>query len=343
MNNRNLKISVGGGIHKENIFEKLVSLENLFLAWERFKRGKTSKADVQKFELHLEDNLFSLREQLTNGAYRHDPYESFYVRDPKLRHIHKASVRDRVVHQAVMNVLEPVFERVFIFDSYASRKEKGTHRAVSRLRKFAWRLSRNNTRTVWVLQCDIKKFFDSVDHGILFRLLEKRIYDRGALRLCATIIQSFNGNTGKGLPLGNVTSQLFANIYLNELDQFIKRKLRVKFYLRYADDFVLLNHDRAELESIIPLLGQFLRNELSLALHPQKVSIKTWHQGIDFLGYVSFPHHAILRTKTKRRMFTRIYAEKSKEAFISYLGLTAHCRSRNVRLEMVRQLIGGPK
>lgn len=294
----------GGAVRSH--FLAIGSLENIFSAWNEFKKGKEKKFDIQEFSMNLEDHIFEIHSRLHSGLYHHSPYVSFFIEDPKLRHIHKAGVADRVLHHAILRVIEPIFEKVFIFDSYSSRKNKGTHKAVQRLNEFARKLSRNNTKTVWALQCDIRKFFDSVDHKILLQLIGKKIYDKKTLELFRNIVNSFETEKGKGMPLGNVTSQLFSNIYLNPLDQFIKRTLRIKYYIRYADDFVILSTERLFLEKLIAVLGEFLQTNLQLKMHPQKSSIRKWNQGLDFLGYIIFPFHTIVRTKTKKRIFRKI-------------------------------------
>ena len=350
MNQRNIKFGgVGGGKRKRvchNVFEEIISLENLFLAWREFRKGKIRRPDVQEFEYNLEDNIFELHEELKTGAYRHSYYTSFYIQDPKLRKIHKSCVKDRVLHHAVFRILYPVFDPVFISDSYSCRIGKGTHRAVNRLEKFCRKLSKNNRKNIFILKCDIKKFFDSVDQDILLKLIKKKIKDDSAIWLLEKIIKSFEKEKGKGLPLGNITSQLFANIYLNELDQFIKHKTGVKYYLRYCDDFAILGENSDYLVELVPLVSGFLKEKLKLSLRPDKIIIRKHHQGIDFLGYISFPHHRILRTKTNRRMFRKI-GKKIKELrqnkiskeslnriIQSYLGLLKHCNSFKLQKEL---------
>lgn len=335
----------GGG---HTIFHEIISLENLFCSWREFKKGKEGKRDVQEFALSAEESIFKLHENLKSGNFKHGHYTSFYIQDPKLRHIHKASVLDRILHHAVVRVIEPLFDPKFIYDSYSSRKGKGTHKAIKRLRQFAWQLSRNDTKTVWVLQCDIRKFFDSVDHNLLTGLIGSQIHDEQALDLICEIIVSYGG--GKGIPLGNVISQLFSNIYLNEFDQFVKNKLRAKHYIRYADDFVILSRNPEILRELIKQINHFLDSVLKLQLHPDKISLKKWHQGIDFLGYVSFPHYCILRTKTKRRALRKAglkYAECEKglidahglnQSVQSYLGILKHCRGHGIS-EQIRQYL----
>lgn len=177
---------------RHNLFSQIVSLENLFLGWKEFRRGKRKKQDVQEFEKHFEDRLFQLHYDLKNKTYRHSYYTSFYITDPKLRHIHKACVKDRIVHHAVYRVLYLIFDKTFIFDSYSCRIGKGTHKAVSRLEKFTRKVSKNYTQPCWALKCDIKVFFDSVDHLILFELIKKKIQDHETLNLIWNIISSFS-------------------------------------------------------------------------------------------------------------------------------------------------------
>jgi retron-type reverse transcriptase len=350
MNYRDIENFSGGGgnhnrkINKLEIFEKIISLENLFSAWLEFKKGKNNKKDVQLFEYQLEDNLFQLHNDLKNRNYQHSYYTSFFVQDPKLRHIHKASVRDRILHHAIVKIIEPVFEKTFIFDSYSSRKNKGVHRAIVRFKRFAWKLSQNNINTVWILKCDIRKFFDSINHQILEDLIGKKIYDIDLIALVHNIICSYNNDTGTGIPLGNLTSQLFSNVYLNELDQFIKRKLKVKYYIRYADDIVIICNNKFDLERLLFQISNFLKENLKIQIHPNKIFFGKWHQGVDFLGYVIFPCHIILRTKTKKRIFNKmginkkkfiakiISREKLDQSKQSYLGILNHCRGSKIRL-----------
>jgi len=343
MNYRNFTKHAGGfSSYNFNLFEKIISLENLFSSWNEFRLGKESKLDVQEFGLDIEDNIFELHEALKNNSYTHSSYKSFYLHDPKLRHIFKARVRDRILHHAIVKIIGPIFEKSFNFDSYSSRKNKGTHKAIDRFRYFAQKLSRNNSRTIWILKCDVRKFFDSVDHDIIINQINIKVKDAKAVELVKNIIGSIKTSKKGGIPLGNLTSQLFSNIYLDNLDQFIKRQLRVKYYLRYNDDFMILNSDRRFLEGLVPIIGSFLKEKLNLELH-QKVTIRNWGQGIDFLGYVIFPHHTILRTKTKRRILRKIrknwrqlqtnslYQKSFNQSLQSYLGILHHCRGYNIR------------
>lgn len=190
----------------------------------------------------------------------------------------------------------------------------------------AWK-TLNYSKNAFTLKCDIRKFFDSIDHEILLNLIKRKCRHPFLLNLISKIISSFEISPGKGLPLGNVTSQIFANIYMNELDQFAKHVLKAEYYIRYCDDFVIIDESKDKLESYISQLPIFLHNKLSLHLHPRKISIRKISQGIDFLGYVSLPHYRVLRTRTKRRMFKRI----SENNMISYFGMLIHCKSLKIR------------
>ncbi len=332
---------LGGGISGHsfgeiNNYDDLISLENLFLSWQLFKKGKSKRKDVLEFEFWFEDNLFLLYQELKSKTYKHAKYSSFYVQDPKLRRIHKAEVRDRIVHHLISKYLEQIYDKTFIFDSYSCRLGKGTHKAVDRLQNFIRKVSKNNTVPCFVLKCDIKKFFDSIDHKNLADILKRKIRDKNILNLAKEIINSFPTENNKGIPLGNLTSQHFANIYLNEFDQFVKHQLKVKYYIRYTDDFVIVASDELYLKSLIAPIRSFLADKLALELHPKKVVICKFHQGVDYLGYKVLPHYQLLRTKTKKRIFRKlegrveeykkglINRQSLEQFFQSYLGILTH-------------------
>jgi retron-type reverse transcriptase len=333
----------------KNLFDEIISAENLFLAWDKFKNGKRNKKDVQLFEWNLEENIFKLHRDLKNKIYKHGAYHSFKIRDPKLRDIHKAQVRDRILHHAIFQVLNPIFEPGFISASFSCREGYGTHKGVQYLQDTLRKATQNGRVSCFALKCDIKKFFDTIDHDILIEILEKRIchsresgnpefgtWIPGQARndnmdLLKKVINSFSA----GLPLGNLTSQLFANVYLNELDQFAKHKLKIKYYIRYADDFVVFSQDKEYFENLIPIISEFLKSELKLTLHPNKVFIKTLSSGVDFLGWVNFYNHRILRKTTKRRMLKRIEGSPKPKTLNSYLGLLKHGNTKKVRDKIV--------
>ncbi|MDO8620919.1 MAG: reverse transcriptase/maturase family protein [Candidatus Levybacteria bacterium] len=323
---------------------ELISLENLFQAWSEFRKGKSKRSDVQLFERNLEDNLFNLHYLLKTKTYKHGAYEEFYVNDPKQRHIHKASVMDRVVHHLLYTFLYKLFDSSFIYDSYSCRLDKGTHKGVKRLEKFARKVSQNYTRSCFALKLDIKKFFASVDHQVLLTLLKQKIQDNDIVWLIRQIIDSFYSDKGegKGMPLGNLTSQVFANIYLNELDQFVKHKLKAKYYIRYADDFLFLSKNKELLYEYINVLRQFLSNELKLEIHPNKIIFRKLEWGIDFLGYIVLPHYVLPRTKTKRRVFKKLKEKigsvNFNQSLQSYLGYLGHANSFKITQELKNQI-----
>lgn len=306
-------------------YDDIISIENLLAAWQEFIVGKRKRKDVQEYQKHLMDNIILLHRDLFNKTYTHGSYEAFNISDPKPRNIHKATVRDRLLHHAIYRNLYSFFDRKFIYHSYSCRRGKGTHRALDAYTKMTQKVSVNHTKTVWVLKCDIKKFFASIDQRILNCILQKHIDDVDTLWLLKRVIESFYTEQGKGLPLGNLTSQLLVNVYMNEFDQFVKHKLKAKYYIRYADDFVILDRNREKLAKTFQLIERFLRVELALELHPYKVSISTVASGVDFLGWVHFPHHRVLRTVTKRRVFKGVKDQNIESPiYQSYLGLLQH-------------------
>lgn len=314
-------------------YNDIISLKNLHEAWREFVSGKKYKTDVTEFQLKLSENIYKLHRDLVNKSYRHSEYKAFKINDPKPRDIHKASVRDRLLHHALCRQLYPYFDQKFVYDSYSCRDFKGTHRALNRFKYFAQKVSKNNRQTCWVLKCDIRKFFASIDQGILLEIIKKYISDSDTIQLIQRIVQSFQSTgSGKGLPLGNLTSQLLVNVYMNEFDQYIKHGLRQKYYIRYADDFVIMYEDWGVLSEVLSKIGDYLDERLKLSLHPDKVSIKTVSSGIDFLGWIHFPDHRVLRTATKKRMFRRLRISNGKsETVQSYLGMISHGNTKKFK------------
>jgi retron-type reverse transcriptase len=316
-------------------YKDIITIANLLQVWRQFLLGKSKRNDVVIFQAHLMNNLFDIYEDLDNKTYRHGPYVAFNVADPKPRRIHKATVRDRVIHHLLYQALCDHFDSQFVFDSYSCRKNKGAHKALNRFKYFAGQVSRNHTRTCYVLKGDIRKFFASIDQQVLLSILRRQIADTEILWLIEKVLASFNAcRPDVGLPLGNLTSQLFSNIYLNELDRYIKQELRIKYYIRYADDFVILSDNKNELEYIIPLIKDFLSLKLKLELHPQKLFIKTYASGVDFLGWVHFPHHRQIRTVTKKRIFRQMAGWPKPETVNSYRGLLGHGDTYKVRKQL---------
>ena len=305
-------------------FASIVSIENLLLAWQEFLRGKKQRTDVQEFQLHFMDNILGLYNNLTSGKYIHGPYEAFAINDPKPRSIHKASVRDRLLHHAIYRSLYMYFDDKFIYDSYSCRKWKGTHKALKRFETLAIRASLSHTKTLWVLKCDVRKFFASIDHDILIKIFKIHLKDDQTVDLLKEIIKSFSTTPHKGLPLGNLTSQLFVNIYMDWFDRWAKHLLKGKYYIRYADDFVLMHTDRAVLENYLVQIRSFLKDNLALDLHPDKVFIKTLASGVDFLGWVHFTNHRVLRGATRRRMMRKVKEKPYATTLNSYKGMLGH-------------------
>jgi retron-type reverse transcriptase len=319
----------------------------LFLAWNEFRRGKRHKEDVMLFEKNLEQHIFQLHRDLRNKTYTHGTYSDFYINDPKRRHIHKATVRDRVLHHALFQILNRIFEPTFIARSFSCRVGKGTHKGVQAVRQMIQKVSKNNTHPCYVLKCDVRKFFDSIDHTILLGLLQKQITDEETLWLLKRVIGSYESGytdlfSPHGLPIGNLTSQLFANVYMNEFDQFMKHTLKVKEYARYTDDFIIVSGSPEYLQKLIKPISEFLK----LHLHPEKVDIFKLKRGIDFLGSVLFPYHTQIRKKTKKRIIRKlreritehnsgyITKESLDQTIQSYLGVLSHTNSYKLGEEL---------
>ncbi|MEK7669375.1 MAG: reverse transcriptase/maturase family protein [Patescibacteria group bacterium] len=310
---------------KRGTCHDIISVENLLKAWEEFLPGKKNREDVCEFSKNLMENILDLHNDLTNKSYKHGGYKAFNISDPKPRNIHKASVRDRLLHHALYRKLYPFFDKTFISESYSCRVDKGTHRAVNKFRSFAYKESKNHFKTLWVLKCDIRKFFASINQKMLLEILTEYIPDQNVSRLLSEVIFSFySTKVGVGLPLGNLTSQLLVNIYMNPFDQWMKHIMKARYYIRYADDFMILNTDKDFLLELTPKIADFLEENLKLQLHPDKLFIKTFASGLDFLGWVHFPNHRVLRTSIKRRVLKALNESENTNSLISYSGLLKH-------------------
>ena len=292
----------------DNLFSDLIGFVNLWHAYRQASKGKRGKAPVAAFELDLEANLLGLQAELGEHSYRPGGYYSFYIRDPKHRLVSAAPFRDRVVHHALCNLIEPLFERTFIGDSYANRLGKGTHGALDRAQRFA-------KRYPYVLQCDLRQFFPSIDHARLRAILARKIADPDVLWLIDAILDNgaevlrdeyrmvyFPGDDllaaarPRGLPIGNLTSQFWANVYLNELDQLVKRKLRCRAYVRYVDDFLLFADDKRLLWRWKEEL-RYKLDGLRLALHERSSTVYPVASGIPFLGFRVYPDHRRIKRR----------------------------------------------
>ncbi len=316
------------------LFDRIWSDDNLRLAYTQARRGKAMSADATEFGRALDRSLSDMRTAFMDGGYRFGPYRQFEITDPKKRTISAAPFRDRVAHHAIMNVLEPLFERRQLNDSYACRKGKGTHAAVLRVFNAA------RARPYFV-KLDVRKYFDSIDHGILFERLCGFIKDTRLLELLGRLIASYETTTGKGVPIGNLTSQYFANEYLCALDHFMKERVSVPVWVRYMDDMIALGRTRAEMAPVVPAVEEFCRVRLGLSLKtPVSGSV---NQGLPFLGFLLCDTGIFLTRRTKVR-----YKEKSKaleyrlkrgladevvcaETFMAMIAHTELARSRRFR------------
>jgi len=321
-----------------NLFDQIASFENLFLASRKARRGKRLKDNVIRFEANLEEELFMLREELLAKTYEPGPYREFTIFERKPRKISAAPYRDRVVHHALCNIIEPIFERSFIFDSYACRTGKGTHRAVDRFTEFC-------RKNQFVLKTDIRKYFPSMDHTILFKKIERKIKCSDTLWLIKTIIDNsnrqdevndhFSGDDlfspwerRRGIPIGNLTSQFFANIYLDDLDHYAKEVLECGCYIRYVDDIVVFGDDKKQLWKVKRGIEEYLEHD-RLRLHPRKTYVLPVVIGTDHLGYRVFPTHRLLR-KDNSLCFARklvVMADRYSERLISFGDIDASVQS----------------
>ncbi|MCS6847953.1 MAG: RNA-directed DNA polymerase [Anaerolineae bacterium] len=326
---------------ERELFPRVCDWDNLWLAYERASRGKRGGAPAATFEYMLADNLLQLQEELREKTYQPGRYHSFYIHEPKRRLISAAPFRDRVVHHALCNVTAPLMEAQFIPDSYANRVGKGTHRALDRCQQFA-------RRYPYVLQCDVKQFFPSIDHAILRETLRATLHSTDVLWLIDRILESGRGvlseeyemvyfpgddlfaiNRPRGLPIGNLTSQWWGNCYLNPFDQFVKRELGCRGYVRYVDDFLLFSDDKAMLwtwrDAIIERLAHYRLTIHAGAAYPRPVA-----EGIPFLGFIVFPDHRRLKRRrglVYRRRLRRL-AQSAPQALIdaSVRGWINHAR-----------------
>jgi retron-type reverse transcriptase len=353
----------------KHLYARICAFDNLYAAFRKARKGKRRHPDVAAFEVDLEENLFTLQDQLCSETYRPGPYTTFTLYESKPRRISAAPFRDRVVHHALCNVIEPIWEKRFIHDSYACRKGKGPHAALDRCTSFARRFP-------YVLQCDIVQFFPSVDHLILLDLLARRIADPQALRLCRLIIESGAGIhaddyrmqwfledtlwaalRSRGLPIGNQTSQFWSNVYLHELDTFAKQTLRCGKqrggYLRYSDDFLLFADDKPTLHRWRRAIEDFLQ-QLRLVVHSRKTRVYPVKCGIPFLGFIVFPDHRrlkrangiVFQRKFKRQVQAyaegRLSLKRLKASLQGWIAHAAHGDTYRLRASVLSKIPVSP-
>ena len=280
-----------------NLFEQVVTNSNLRVAFLKAARGKQCLPAVQEFSADLDHRIAEMSRQLQTGEFPLGRFHQFVIRDPKERVITAPCFDERVLHHAIMNVCEPVFDRWLIDDTYACRKRKGREAAVARAAGFS-------KRGVWFLKLDIRKYFDSIAHNQLRGLLRRRLKDRQVLDLLDRILFSFRGAIGCGLPIGSLTSQHLANFYLGWFDRFVKETLRLRGYVRYMDDMILWHDNVTELRLIEARCRTFLREVLALELKP--AILQRTSSGVDFLGCRIWPTHVGLSRRSKRRWRRRV-------------------------------------
>lgn len=276
-----------------NLYQQVISFENCYLAFKKAFQGARKSEQSLQFYFNLEHELKKLIDELRTKSYHPAPYRYFTIYDPKEREIAVAPFRDRVVHHAIVNVLEPIYERCFIFDSYATRKNKGTHKAILRAQHF---LRRNQ----WFLKADIQKYFFSIDHDILMEILKRKIKDKDLLWLLEKIIRH-GGVKNKGIPIGNLTSQFLANVYLDPFDHFLKQRLHINYYIRYMDDFVIFSKDKSFLKALRSEIEHYLGNNLLLRLKEKSVIINQRIHGLGFLGARIYPKTIRIRSENLKR------------------------------------------
>jgi len=279
------------------LIDGIAEPENLRLAFWKAKKGKSDREEVREFGKDLDKNLLALREGILSGAVSVGNYRYFTVRDPKERLICAADFSERVLHHAIMNVCGPLFEKFQIYDSYATRPGKGQFSALSRVK--GW-----TGKDMWFCKLDARKFFDSISHDVLFGQLCRIFKDGRLLGVFRQIIDSYRASPGRGVPIGNLTSQYFANFYLAHLDHFVKERLGVKKYVRYMDDMVILHSSKDGLIKISREVRDYCENELRLELKP--ICLNDVGRGIPFLGFVIFPNSVRLNRNSKKR-FLRKY------------------------------------
>lgn len=331
-----------------NIFDQILSDDNVEIAYRRCISGKTKyKKDAILFDKDKTSNIKSLLEEIKNFSYCPSEYYKFYVFEPKERLIYTSSFKDKLVQNMVYNVLKEVYKNIFIFDSYACIENKGTHKAGQRtqhfLRKAQWLYGEDAT----IIKVDISKFFYSIDREILKQLIRKHIKCSKLLWLIDLIID--NCPDEKGLPLGNITSHLFANVYLNVLDQHCKRTLGLKFYIRYMDDIVIIVENKEKAKIVLKHINKFLSNNLNLIVNPKKTKIFPINQGVNYVGHKIYSTHKLLRNDSKKKIKRKcnkfpiliengkLFKKKAEQMLNSWHGHSKNACSRNFIVSLLKK------
>ena len=369
-------------LFEEHLRQQL--LKDLFAAYFDARRNKRNTINALAFEINFESNLFNLYEEIITGKYKIKPSICFINFSPVQREIFAADFRDRVVHHLLYNYISPIFEKTFINDSYSCRKGKGTHYGIKRLNKFIRSCSENYLKDCYILKLDISGYFMAMNRTLLYEKVRNVLhsYDRTidfnlstVLNLIKKVIYNdptkncsikgkksdwtglpktkslFYANENCGLPIGNLTSQLFGNVYMNEFDHFVKKELGIKYYGRYVDDFVIVHQNKDYLKSLIPKIRNYLQKELHLQLHPNKIYLQHFSKGVQFLGVIIKPYRIYVSKRTKGNFYAMIHkwnaiinsknclTEKEKTMFFcsvnSYLGIMKHYKTSNLRRKII--------
>ncbi len=364
-------------------------LNDLFTAYFDARKNKRNTANALRFERKFESNIFKLHEDIVSGNYKTSPGICFVVDKPVKREIFAADFRDRVIHHLLYNYLSPIYEKLFIHDSYSCRKGKGTHYGVKRIDHFIRSCSENYRKDCYILKLDIKGYFMSINRDILFSKTKNVLMDaRNEFEISKDLLRNllkeiifndpttncymkgnksdwnglppskslFQSKKNTGLPIGNLTSQLFGNVYLNEFDHFVKRDLAIKYYGRYVDDFILVHQSRDYLKMLIDKIAEFLNNKLQLTLHPHKIYLQHFSKGVKYLGTFIKPHRIYIANRTKSNFFEAIQkqnllardhkpTQEEKREFLSsmnsYLGIMKHYKTYNSRKHLILKNLSG--
>ena len=319
-----------------NSSSEVFSFQNLLKAYYRCRNNKRNTINAAKFEINFEKELLKLEQELQDHTYKPGQSICFVIIDPKPREIFAANFRDRVVHHLLVNYLEPIWEKKFIYHSYSCRRNKGAHRAIKDLKRFLRQTNGNFSKPAYYLQADVSAFFMSLRKDILFNLIRRHLKNSELLWLAKIIIFQnptenfyYKGDVGlhklipahkslfkipknQGLPIGNLTSQFFANVYLNELDQFIKHQLKIKYYLRYVDDIILFDQNAKQLKLWQRQIDNFLQEKLKLHLHPQKSTLQPVHRGMNFVGFIIKPKYNLIRNSTVKKFKSKLWKFNKK-------------------------------
>lgn len=305
-----------------NLYHKVCSLENLRIADANARKGKGWQYGIKIYDRNAESNLLILQDQLLSKTYHTSQYTTFKVYEPKEREVYRLPYYpDRIVHHAIMNILEPIFVSVFTADTYSCIKKRGIHKAANNVKAAL----QDKQRTQYCLKLDITKFYPTIDHSVLKQLIRRKIKDKDLLWLLDEIIDSADG-----LPIGNYLSQYLANYYLTYFDHWIKEDMKVKYYFRYADDLVILSDNKQHLHQLLAAIKDYLSTRLNLQVKPNYQVFPVAARGIDFVGYVFYHTHTRLRKSIKKNFARKIAKGASRETIASYQGWAKHSNSKNL-------------